>query len=75
MQGLLKETAWTEFVNVVKKGKVKDLQSTVVTFNGDNLFIYVNPKTDYIEMRMEYLGQSANSLGGNTAEEILKGVE
>jgi hypothetical protein len=75
MQGLLNETVWTDFINIVKKGKIKELKSTVVTFNGETAFIYVNPKTDYIEMQTEYLGQLANSLGGNTADEILHGVE
>lgn len=72
-QGLLSKTAWTDFVNVVKKGKIKELKSTVVTFNGEDIFIYVNPKTDYIDLQTEYLGEMANSLGGLTAEDILKG--
>ncbi len=51
--------------------ELKRLKSCEVTSNGEYLFTFVNPQTDFIKMRAEYMGQLSNSVRGEDLEAIL----
>lgn len=78
MSTLIPTYAWTDFLKVVKQGKVKELKSGIVTFNGEYLFPYINGhhpgNSTHIRIQTEYLGVRSNILGGKTIEEILEAV-
>lgn len=73
MSELIPEITITEF----KKLRVDDLRqlkSCEVTYDGEYLFTFVNPQTDYIRIQTEYLAQMGNSTGGKEIEELLYAV-
>lgn len=39
---------------------------------GEYLFTFTNPRTDFIRANADFKGQLSNSVGGETIEEILK---
>ena len=55
--------------------QLKRLKSCEVEFDGEYLFTFINPQTDYIRRHVEYLAQSGNDVGGEDLEKILVEVE
>ena len=77
MARLIPEYTWTDFLKVQKAGRLKELKSGEVTFNGEYLFTFVNGNTDssgFLRTISEGRCQSANAVGGKTLEEILGSV-
>ncbi len=73
MSELIPSYSLTDFRRIVRyPDKLKILKSCEVTFNGDYLFTFVNPQTDYIKLSIENLSQLSNSLSGVTMEELLE---
>lgn len=74
MSSLIPEITITEFKKL-KVPQIKRLKSCEVFENGEYLFTFINPSTDYIRMQSEYKGQLSNGAmpdGGETLEQILK---
>lgn len=72
---LIPEYNWTDWLKVQKMGRLKELKSGEVMFNGKYYFTFVNGHTEasgYLRTQTEYNCQTANSVGGKTIEEILK---
>ncbi len=72
MSTLIPEYNWTDFLKVVKLGRLKEMKSCEVKFNGEYLFTFINPQTDFIRSKAEYLGQLSNSAVGKDLEEIIE---
>ena len=78
LNGLIPEYRWTDFLKVAKLGRLEELKSGEVTFNGAYLFTFVNGHTEasgYLRTRSEYNCCDANAVGGKTIEEILEVVD
>lgn len=73
MATLIPEISITEF-RKLKANELKELKSCEVTADGEYLFTFVNPQTDYIRVRTEYLCQTGNAVSGKTLEEIKEAV-
>lgn len=74
MASLIPEYHWTDFVRVVKMGRLNELKSGEVMFNCQYLFTFVNgvlEPSGYLRTQTEYNCQTANAIGGKTIEEIL----
>jgi len=54
----------------LKADELKRLKTAEIIADGEYLFTFVNPNSDYIKVQTEYLGQLSNSVGGETLEEI-----
>ena len=54
----------------LKASQVKRLKSCEVTSDGEYLFTFINPQTDYIRTKAEYMAQLSNSVGGQGLEEV-----
>ncbi len=54
----------------LKADQLRRLKSVEVTFDGEYLFAFINPQTDYIRTQAEYMAQLSNSVGGQGLEEI-----
>ena len=54
--------------------QVRRLKSAEITSDGEYLFTFVNPTTDYIKLQAENLGQLSNSIGKEPLEQLW-GVE
>ena len=75
MAELIPTYNWTDFLKVAKLGRLKRLKSGEVYFNGEYLFTFVNGNADasgYLRLQTEYKCQTANAVGGETLEKILK---
>ena len=72
MSTLIPEYNWTDFLKAMKLNRLRELKSGEVKFNGEYLFTFVNPQTDYIRLHIENLCQTGNALSGKTLEDILK---
>lgn len=75
MSELIPEYKWTDWLKVQKMGRLKELKSGEVTFNGNYLFSFVNGNTEssgYLRTQSEYNAQVANAVGGKTLEQILE---
>ena len=73
MADLIPNITWTEFKKL-KPEQLERLKSCEVTYNYEYLFTFVNGKTEasgYLRTQAEYNCQTANSVGGETLEEIL----
>jgi len=70
MATLIPEISITEFKKL-KVPELRRLKSCEVTSDGEYLFTFVNPQTEYIKAEAEYKAQLSNSIGGETLEEIL----
>jgi hypothetical protein len=70
-QGLIPTYTFSDIQKVAKKGKLQDLKSCFITYNGVP-FLLINPQTDYIKLSAENLGQLSNSVRGESLEDILK---
>ena len=69
MLGLIPNIPISEF----KKLKVHELKKMVscsITSDGEYLFTFLNPQTDYIKVQVEYLAQTGNATGGKMPEEL-----
>ena len=72
---LIPECNWTDFVSIIKKGKVKDLKSCEITYNGEHIFTAIIPhgdmmSSDYAKIQAEYLGVKSNIVGGKDPGEL-----
>ena len=54
----------------LKTGELKQLKSCEITADGEYLFTFMNPQTDFIKMQSEYMGQLSNSVAGKDIEEL-----
>lgn len=75
MSDLIPEVNWTDFVKVVKDGKVGDLKSCVVKFNGLPVFTAIIPHgdistVDFAMTQAEYLAVKTNIVGGKDLIEL-----
>lgn len=51
--------------------QLRHLQSCeIVDEEGEFVFSFINPQTDYVRVQTEYLGQLSNSVSGKTFEEV-----
>ena len=74
MSEFIPEYNWTDWLKVQKMGRLKELKSGDVLFNGEYLFNFVNGNTEvtgYLRRQTEYNCQTANAVGGKTLKEIL----
>lgn len=72
MSELIPSISITEFKKL-KVHELKRLKSCEVTSDGQYLFTFINPNTEYIKFQAESMAQLSNSVGGETLEQI-KGV-
>jgi len=59
---------------MLKVGELKRLESCVITADGEYLFTFINPNTDYCKMQAENVALLSNSVGGESIEEIQGGL-
>ena len=65
---------WTDWLKVQKLGRLVELKSGEVLFNGEYYFTFINASLEssgYVLVKAEYLGLRSNTVGGLTIEEIL----
>ena len=72
MATLIPNYKWTNWLRVAKTGRLKELKSGEVMFNGEYYFTFVNSQTDFIRTKTEYLSERGNAVGGKTIEELLE---
>ena len=70
MSDLIPEITISEFKRL-KVNELKQLKSCEITSDGEYLFTYINPNTDYVKIQAEYLAQKSNSIGGKSIDELL----
>lgn len=71
MSDLIPTITMTQFRQLIKSpDKLKGLKSCEVTFDGEYLFTFVNPQTDFIRVQTEYLCQTGNATGGKEVKEL-----
>jgi len=75
MSDLIPEINFTDFVKIVKDGKIGELKACEVKFNGFHIFTAIIPHgdivaRDYIRTQSEYLALKANISGGVSPEEL-----
>lgn len=58
----------------LKVSEIQRLKCAEITSDGEYLFTFINPTTDFIKLQAEHIGQVSNSVGKETLEQIL-GVE
>ena len=76
MSDNIPECKWTEFVKIVKDGKIEELKSCEVTFNGIYMFTAIIPHGDiatkeYAKTQGDYLGLRSNIISGKDPSEVL----
>ncbi len=69
MAELIPSYSITEFKKL-KVPELRRLKSCEVTSDGEYLFTFINPTTNYIRVQSEYNAQLSNSIGLETLEEI-----
>lgn len=69
MSELIPSYSITEFKKL-KAHELKQLKCCEVTSDGEYLFTFINPNTDYIKCQAENMGQLSNSVGGKALEEL-----
>jgi len=77
MAELIPTYQWKDWLKVQKMGRLKELKSGEVTFNGEYLFTFVNGSVEqsgFLQKQTEYNAQRANAVSGATLEEILEPV-
>jgi len=74
MAELIPTYSITEFKKL-KVPQLKQLKTCEITSDGEYLFTFVNPQTDYIRKTVENLGQLGNVLSGKNLEEILEEIK
>jgi len=70
MSQLIPSISITEF-RKLKAHEIARLKCCEVTSDGEYLFTFINPTTEYIRAEAEAKGQLSNALGKETLEEIL----
>ncbi len=55
----------------LKVPELRRLKCCEVTSDGDYLFTFINPRTDFIKLSAENMGQLSNSVGGEDPEAVL----
>ena len=80
MSDLIPTVNWTDFVKIVRDGKIGELKACEVKFNGIYIFTAVISHgdvvaSDYIRTQAEYLSVKANISGGKDPEELIKEKE
>lgn len=58
----------------LKAHELRRLKSCEITSDGEYLFSFINPQTDYIRTQAEYMAQLSNSVAGQDLEQIAEGV-
>lgn len=71
MAELIASISFTEF-RKLKAHQLRRLKSAEITFNGEHLFTFINPTTDYVKLQAESLAQLGNTVGKETLEQILE---
>jgi hypothetical protein len=61
----------TEF-RKLKAHELRRLKSAEIISDGEYLFTFVNPQTDYIRKHVEYLCLSGNNVSGESLEQIIE---
>jgi hypothetical protein len=69
MATLIPQVQVTDFQKLTVE-QIRRLKCCEVYDGEDYLFSFTNPKTDYIRLKTEYLGQLSNSVGGEDLEQI-----
>ena len=75
MATMIPEYKWTDFLKVQKLGRLWELKSGEVMFNGEYYFTFVNgnnEKSGYQRVQAEYNAVDSNSVGGVSIEDILE---
>jgi hypothetical protein len=73
MSELIPSVTITDFKKLLADvDNLKRLKCCEVTYNGQYLFTFINPQTDYIKVQADYMGEMSNTVGGENLEEILK---
>lgn len=70
MATLIPEISLTEF-RKLKAEQLRRLKSCEVTSDGEYLFTFLNPNSEYIRAQAEYKAQLSNSVGGEDLVDIL----
>jgi hypothetical protein len=70
MDKLVPTITLTEFKKL-KATEIQRLKSCEVISDGEYLFTFINPTTEYIRVQSEYLGQLGNSVGKEDLADIL----
>ena len=71
MATLIPEVTITDFKKL-KVHQLKRLKSCEVYSDGEYLFTFINPNSEFIKAQAEYKAQLSNSVGGESLEEVLK---
>jgi len=58
----------------LKVAELKQMKCCEVTSDGEYLFTFINPQTDYVRRQSEYMGEMSNTVGGKTPQEILEAM-
>ena len=77
MAELVPTYMWSDWLKVQKMGRLKELKSGEVTFNGEYHFTFVNgavEQSGFLQKQTEYNAQRANAVSGRSLEEILEPV-
>ncbi len=67
---IIPEIALTDF-RKFKAPELRQLKSCHVTSDGNYLFTFINPKSDYIKMSVENMAQLSNAVGGKDPDVLL----
>ena len=70
MSELIPSYTITEFRSL-KVPQLKRLKSCEIFSDGEYLFTFIRPNTDYIKLSVENLGQLSNSVRGEELDDIL----
>ena len=54
----------------LKVHELKELKCYEILSDGEYLFTFVNPQTDFVKAQAEAMGEVSNSVGGKTIEEL-----
>ena len=75
MATMIPEYNWTDWLKVQKLGRLAELKSGEVMFNGEYYFTFVNgnnEKSGYQRVQAEYNAVDSNSVGGIDIKDILE---
>uniref|UniRef100_A0A6M3KY63 Uncharacterized protein n=2 Tax=viral metagenome TaxID=1070528 RepID=A0A6M3KY63_9ZZZZ len=70
MATMIPEISITEFKKL-KAHELKRMKSCEVTSDGQYLFTFINPQSDYIKLQAEATGHLSNIGGGKDPSELL----
>ena len=70
MATLIPNITITDFKKL-KVPQIRRLKCCEVYADGEYLFTFTNPRTDYIRLEAENKGQLSNSVGGEALEEVM----